>query len=43
MRFDWGFPLTPVPGLPTTARPFPGDVTLTFGQAFGMPVLPTGN
>jgi len=43
MRFDWGFPLTPAPGLPSTTRAFPGDVTLTFGQAFGIPVIPTGN
>jgi hypothetical protein len=43
MRFDWGFPLTLVngPGLPT--RSFPGDVVVTFGQAFGVPVIPTGN
>jgi len=40
MRFDWGLPLTPVPGLPSTQRPFPGDITITFDQAFGMPVLP---
>jgi hypothetical protein len=43
LRVDWGFPLTPVQGLPTTARPFPGDVALTFGQAFDIPVIPTGN
>jgi hypothetical protein len=43
MRVDWGFPLTlnAGPGLPTKA--FPGDVTVTFGQAFGIPVIPTGN
>jgi hypothetical protein len=43
LRVDWGFPLTPVAGLPSTTRPFPGDVTLTFGQAFNIPVVPTGN
>jgi hypothetical protein len=35
MRIDWGFPLTRGPGLPTS--PWPGDVVITFGQAFGMP------
>ena len=48
MRVDWGFPLT-FPrgpgvvnaGLPTS--PWPGDVTVSFGQAFGVPVIPTGN
>jgi hypothetical protein len=38
MRFDWGFPLTQGPGLPA---PFPGDVTITFGQAFDVPTIPT--
>jgi hypothetical protein len=37
LRVDWGFPLTLGPGLPT--RSWPGDVTLTFGQAFNVPVL----
>jgi hypothetical protein len=41
MRIDWGFPLTRGPGLPTS--PWPGDVVVTFGQAFGIPVIPTGN
>jgi hypothetical protein len=43
MRIDWGFPLTlgAGPGLPTKA--FPGDVVVTFGQAFGVPVIPTGS
>jgi hypothetical protein len=41
MRVDWGFPLTTGPGLP--ASPFPGDVVVTFGQAFPVPVIPTGN
>jgi hypothetical protein len=40
MRVDWGFPLTHGPGLPAA---WPGDVTVTFGQAFGVPVIPTGN
>ena len=40
MRFDWGFPLTQGPNLPA---PFPGDVTVTFGQAFDVPAIPTGN
>ncbi|HVY49709.1 MAG TPA: hypothetical protein VHB21_27635 [Minicystis sp.] len=33
-RLDWGFPLTPVPGVPS---PWPGNFVITFGQAFGMP------
>jgi hypothetical protein len=41
MRIDWGFPLTLGPGLPTS--PWPGDVVVTFGQAFGVPQVPTGN
>jgi hypothetical protein len=41
MRIDWGFPLTQGPNLPTS--PWPGDVVVTFGQAFNMPVIPTGN
>jgi hypothetical protein len=41
LRVDWGFPLTRGPGLPTKA--FPGDVAITFAQAFGVPVIPTGN
>jgi hypothetical protein len=40
LRVDWGFPLTPVPGL---SLPRYGDVVVTFGQAFGVPVIPTGN
>jgi outer membrane protein assembly factor BamA len=40
LRVDWGFPLTQGPGLP---KPFPGDVVISFGQAFGVPVIPTGN
>ncbi len=40
MRVDWGFPLTPgvVP-----AGGFPGDIVVTFRQAFPMPVLPAAN
>lgn len=40
MRADWGFPLTRgvVP-----AGGFPGDIVVTFRQAFPMPVLPTGD
>lgn len=38
MRFDWGFPLDPVPALGITS-PFPGDFVLTFRQAFGAPSL----
>jgi hypothetical protein len=41
MRIDWGFPLTLGPGLPTS--PWPGDVVVTFGQAFSVPVPATGN
>jgi hypothetical protein len=48
MRVDWGFPLT-FPrgpgvvnaGLPKS--PWPGDITVTFGQAFSVPTIPTGN
>lgn len=40
MRADWGFPLTPgvVP-----AGGFPGDIVVTFRQAFPMPVVPAAN
>jgi hypothetical protein len=40
MRVDWGFPLTRgvVP-----AGGFPGDIVVTFRQAFPMPVLPAPN
>ncbi len=40
MRADWGFPLTPSV-LPPSG--FPGDIVVTFRQAFPMPVLPTGD
>jgi hypothetical protein len=36
MRFDWGFPLDPVPALGITS-PLPGDFVLTFRQAFAAP------
>ncbi|MEZ4307848.1 MAG: BamA/TamA family outer membrane protein [Polyangiaceae bacterium] len=48
IRGDWGFPLTPgyrygdtsaVTG--RTIDGFPGELTITFGQAFPMPVVPT--
>ena len=38
LRFDWGFPLDPVPQLGITS-PWPGDFVLTFRQAFGMPSI----
>ena len=40
MRVDWGFPLTP--GI-VRAGGFPGDIVVTFRQAFPMPVLPAPN
>ena len=42
MRVDWGFPLT-LGGAGEPLRSWPGDITVTFGQAFGIPVIPTGN
>ncbi len=39
MRIDWGFPLTTGPGLPS--KPWPGDVSVTFSQAFPVPLVPT--
>ena len=32
-----------LPKGPNLPKPFPGDVTVTFGQAFDVPVIPTGN
>jgi hypothetical protein len=48
MRIDWGFPLTfpQGPGVANAglpAKPWPGDVTITFGQAFSMPTIPTSS
>jgi hypothetical protein len=40
MRADWGFPLTRGVLPPTS---FPGDIVVTFRQAFPMPVLPVAN
>ena len=40
MRIDWGFPLTR--GI-VPAGGFPGDIVVTFRQAFPMPVLPAAN
>jgi hypothetical protein len=50
IRADWGFPLTPgyrygdlseVTGRPIGG--FPGELTITFGQAFPMPVVPVSD
>lgn len=38
-RADWGLPLTKVPELGITG-PFPGDIVITFRQAFPMPSIP---
>jgi hypothetical protein len=40
MRADWGFPLTR--GVVPTGG-FPGDIVVTFRQAFPMPALPAAN
>lgn len=40
MRADWGFPLTR--GVVPTGG-FPGDIVITFRQAFPMPTLPVAN
>jgi hypothetical protein len=40
MRADWGFPLTR--GVVPTGG-FPGDIVVTFRQAFPMPALPVAN
>lgn len=40
MRADWGFPLTR--GIVPTGG-FPGDIVVTFRQAFPMPALPAAN
>jgi hypothetical protein len=40
MRIDWGFPLTK--GI-LPPQSFPGDIVVTFGQAFDPPQVPTGN
>jgi len=40
MRADWGFPLIPTAGVKAG---FPGDIVVTFRQAFTMPVLPVGD
>jgi hypothetical protein len=40
MRIDWGFPLTKGVLPPQS---FPGDIVVTFGQAFDPPTVPTGN
>ncbi len=50
IRGDWGFPLTPgyrygdVSALTgQTIGGFPGELTITFGQAFPMPVVPVSD
>lgn len=39
LRIDWGFPLTK--GVLPPSK-FPGDIVVTFSQAFSVPSLPTG-
>jgi hypothetical protein len=45
MRIDWGFPLTrPTPDdvfQDPYADGFPGDIIVTFRQAFGAPAVPS--
>lgn len=50
IRADWGFPLTPgyrygdvIPGTDRRVGGFPGELTITFGQAFPMPVVPVSD
>lgn len=50
IRADWGFPLTPgyrygdvIPGTDRRVGGFPGELTITFGQAFPIPVVPVSD